>query len=70
MGETLKCPNCGAENQADARKCGACQYDLKSELECLRSIDVSLGVVKRILIWWLVVSFLGAAVYVAFRFRF
>jgi predicted amidophosphoribosyltransferase len=67
MAETLKCPNCRAETEADARKCGMCHYHLKSELECLRSIDVSLGIVKRILIWWLVVSFLGAAVYLATR---
>jgi hypothetical protein len=67
MAETLKCPNCGAETEPDARKCGKCQYYLKSELECLRSIDVSVGVMKRILIWWFVVSFLGAAAYLAFR---
>jgi predicted amidophosphoribosyltransferase len=67
MAETLKCPNCGAETEPDARKCGKCHYHLKSELECLRSIDVSLGVVKRILIWWLVVSFLGASLYLINR---
>jgi hypothetical protein len=69
MAETLKCPSCGAETEPDARKCGMCQYYLKSELECLRSIDASVGIVKRILIWWLVVSFLGAAAYLASRFR-
>jgi len=40
---------------------------LKSELECLRSIDASVGIIKRILIWWLVVSFLGAVAYTFFR---
>ena len=63
----MKCPNCRTEIEPDARKCGKCHYDLKSELECLRSIDVSVGVIKRILIWWLFVSFLGAAAYFAFR---
>jgi hypothetical protein len=67
MAETLKCPNCGAETEPDLRKCGMCQNDLKSELECLRSIDASVGIIKRILIWWLVVSFIGASVYLAFR---
>ena len=68
MAGTLKCPTCGAETEPDARNCGKCQYYLKSELECLRSIDRSVGIVKRILIWWLVVSFLGAVAYIAFRF--
>ncbi len=67
MAETLKCPSCGAETDLDARKCGKCQLYLKSELECLRSIDVAVGIMKRILIWWLVVSFLGAAVYLVSR---
>jgi hypothetical protein len=67
MTGTLKCPNCGAETESDARKCGKCQYYLKSEVECLRSIDASVGIIKRILIWWLVVSFLVAAAYLAFR---
>jgi len=67
MAETMKCPSCRAENEPDARKCGKCQYYLKSELECLRSIDVAVGVIKRILIWWVFVSFLAAAVYLAFR---
>jgi hypothetical protein len=68
MAETLKCPSCGAETEPDARKCGMCQRYLKSELECLRSIDASVGIMKRILIWWLVVSFLGAVVYIVSRF--
>ena len=65
MAETMKCPNCGAENESGARKCGKCQYDLKSELECLRSIDVAVGIIKRILIWWVFVSFVVAAVFLA-----
>jgi hypothetical protein len=67
MAETLKCPSCGAETEPDAQKCGKCQRPLKSELECLRSIEHSVGIIKRILIWWLVVSYLGAAAYLAFR---
>ena len=69
MTETLKCPNCGAETELDARNCGKCQRYLKSELECLRSIDASVGIMKRILIWWLVVSFMGAVVYIISRLR-
>jgi predicted amidophosphoribosyltransferase len=68
MAEPLKCPSCGAETERDARKCGKCQYPLRSELECLREIDRSVGIIKRILIWWLFVSFLGAVAYIAFRF--
>ena len=63
----MKCPNCRAEIEPDARKCVKCHYDLKSELECLRSIDVAVGVIKRILIWWVFVAFMGAAAYFAFR---
>jgi ribosomal protein L40E len=51
MAESMKCPSCGAETELEARNCGKCQYYLKSELECLRSIDRSVGIVKRILIW-------------------
>jgi hypothetical protein len=67
MAETLKCPSCGVETAADARKCGKCQYYLKSELECLRSIDRSVGIIQRILVWWVFVAFMGAAAYFAFR---
>jgi predicted amidophosphoribosyltransferase len=67
MAETLKCPSCGAETEPNTRKCGKCQLYLKSELECLRSIDASVGIMKRILIWWLVASFLGAVVYLVTR---
>jgi predicted amidophosphoribosyltransferase len=69
MSETLKCPSCAAETEPDARKCGKCQYPLQSELECLRSIDRSVGIMKRILIWWLVVSFMGGVVYLVSRLR-
>jgi hypothetical protein len=69
MAETLKCPSCGAETEPDARKCGRCQYYLKTELECLRSIDRAVGIMSRILIWWLVVSFMGGVVYLVSRLR-
>jgi hypothetical protein len=69
MADTLKCPSCGAETESGARKCGKCQYYLKSELECLRSIDAAVGIMKRILIWWLVVSFFGGVIYIVSRLR-
>jgi hypothetical protein len=69
MAETLKCPTCGTDNEPDARKCGKCQFYLKSELECLRSIDRAVGIMKRILIWWLVVSFMGGVVYLISKLR-
>jgi len=69
MAEILKCPRCGVETEPTAQSCGKCQYYLKSELECLRSIDASVGIMKRILIWWLVVSFLGGVVYIVSRLR-
>ena len=69
MAEAMKCPNCAAEIEPDARKCGKCRYDLKSELECLRSIDISVGVIKRILIWFVFVTFFGAVIYFAFHRR-
>jgi hypothetical protein len=34
----------------------------KSELDYLKSIDHSLGIIKRIAIWFLVVSFLGMVI--------
>jgi hypothetical protein len=69
MAETLKCPVCEADNNPDALKCGKCRLYLKSELECLRSIDRAVGIIKRILIWWLVVSFLGGVVYIVSKLR-
>jgi hypothetical protein len=69
MAETLKCPICGADNKPDALKCGKCQLYLKSELECLRSIDRAVGIMNRILIWWLVVSFMGGVVYIVSKLR-
>ena len=69
MAETLNCPSCGAETAPEARKCVKCRYPLQSELECLRSIERSVGIMKRILIWWLVVSFMGGVIYLIGRLR-
>jgi hypothetical protein len=59
--EKAKCPKCGQTSPISAKKCSAiaCRHDLKSELECLRSIDVSLITIRRIAKWWLVLSILG-----------
>jgi len=60
--EKTKCPKCGQTSPISAKKCSAavfCGYDLKSELECIRSIDVSLITIRRIAKWWLMLSILG-----------
>lgn len=56
--KTLKCPKCGRENEIPAIICSAipCRFRLKPELECLRSIDVSLITIRRIATWWLILS--------------
>jgi hypothetical protein len=64
MAETLKCPMRADKGTLCAK---VRQMPAKSELECLRSIDASVGIMQRMLIWWLVVSFLGAAAYLANR---
>jgi hypothetical protein len=79
---TTKCPNCGFENDLAAKLCASlpdaeykegCGSYLKSELECLRSLDVRstalmrvlneanayLKTIKSIAIWFLVLSMLG-----------
>jgi hypothetical protein len=58
---TTKCPECGFMNDADAKNCfaGACRAFLKSDAECLRSIDVSLRKIRRIAVWFLILSLLG-----------
>lgn len=62
--EKTKCPKCGETSPTSANKCAAiaCGYGLKSELECLRSIDVSLITIRRIAKWWLVLSILGVLI--------
>ena len=59
--EKTKCPKCGQASPISAKKCSglSCRADLKSEIECLRSIDVSLITIRRIAIWFLVLSILG-----------
>jgi len=59
--EKTKCPFCGRENWVTDKICGAtsCGSYLKSDIECLRSIDVSLRTTKRVAIWFLVLSILS-----------
>ena len=73
----LKCPYCGFLNQPDAKTCGArspiCRKYLKSDLECFRSIDVSLTTIKRIAIWWMIlpiVAAIGCTLYVLSQVRY
>ena len=77
-----KCPSCGRDNVATARACEwpSCRAPLKTDRECLWSIDeaitaasssllkvrndaaeinASLKTIKRIAIWFLVLSILG-----------
>jgi hypothetical protein len=83
MTETIKCPVCGTANDPTARECtyGSChtylkseleclrsieqshntrRADFKSEMDCLRSIDSSLKTIKRVAVWWSIVSILAA----------
>jgi predicted amidophosphoribosyltransferase len=69
VAETLICPNCEREVEPEARRCGKCNYYLKTELESLRSIDRLVGIIERILIWWLLVSFLAGTIYVLTRLK-
>jgi hypothetical protein len=60
----LRCPKCGLGNSPSDRKCEAlsCRYDLKSDIECLRSIDLSLKGIRRIAIWFLILSILSVLI--------
>jgi hypothetical protein len=65
MAETealLRCPKCGRPNSPSDRKCSFCSYALKSEIECVRSIDRSLKGIRRIAIWFLVISILSVVI--------
>ncbi len=42
-----------------AKKAPSCNAYLKSDVECLRSIDVSLRKIRRIAVYFLVLSILG-----------
>lgn len=68
--QTARCPSCHYDNEVGAKKCATegCKLYLKSELECLRTIDISLRTVKNIAVWWFVLSILGAAVYILGKF--
>jgi hypothetical protein len=74
--QTVKCQFCGSENEPTAERCayaGCARSDwnnrtsrrgvpiIKSEIECLRSIDVSLRTIKRIAMWWFILSILAIA---------
>ena len=69
-GAITKCLRCGFENDPDAERCAnpSCartdwNYGIsrqsKSETDYLRSINQSLTTIKRIAIWFLVISILG-----------
>ena len=61
VAQTAKCPYCGFLNDPAAKQCAStsCNSYLKSDLECLRSIEVSVRTIKRITIWWLILSIVG-----------
>jgi hypothetical protein len=69
VAETTKCPFCGWDNELETKECKnvPCHAYLKSELECLRTIDKSLRTIKSIAVWWVVLSVLGAVAYVLIR---
>lgn len=56
--ETLKCQFCKRDTPIGESACTKCGHYLKSELECARSIDHSLIILRRIAIWFLVLSIL------------
>jgi hypothetical protein len=71
MAELVKCMRCGAEGEYTrtcCRKCGAYIPPTGAEAEAkqsdppidyLRDINASLRTIKRIAIWWLILSILG-----------
>jgi hypothetical protein len=72
MAETVTCPKCGAEGEylrTCCRKCGDYIPAVVAKTEAsgrsdptlghLENIDASLRTIKRIAIWWLVLSILG-----------
>ena len=60
--ETVRCPKCGFKNDPISRMCGAaaCRTELKTDLECLRSIDLSAKSIRLMMIWWWIVAIVGA----------
>ncbi len=70
--ETTKCPSCGVENEPTEKRCKSvrCRCYLKSDVECLRSIDLSIRTIKRIAILWVllvIAAILGFVVYLVDR---
>lgn len=59
--EAIACPKCGFRNAPGVRMCAAsaCRTKLKTDLECLRSIDLSARSIKRIMIFWTVIAIIG-----------
>lgn len=59
-----KCPNCGRENDLNEKLCvwPTCQFPLKTSLECLRTIDISLTTIRRIGLWFVTLSVLAIGV--------
>jgi len=60
--ETTKCPRCNFDNALDAKVCASphdCRTYLKSDLECLRSNELSLRTIKRLLKWWMFLTIVG-----------
>jgi hypothetical protein len=80
MAETLKCPTCNSDLDSVTRSCTKCNLYVRSELEILRDMDAalknlkvlaeinaSLKTIKGIALWWLILSILGALLYVLSR---
>jgi hypothetical protein len=59
--ETAKCPRWGRENSLDEAVCQkpSCSYSLKSDIECLRSIERLTRSIKGIAVWFLVLSIIS-----------
>ena len=76
MSERLRCPDCGSEVDSATRNCAKCKVYIRSELELLRiiettlkpiaDIDASLKTIKNIAVWWLILSIIGAAIFVLY----
>jgi ribosomal protein L37AE/L43A len=68
----MTCPSCGRRDLNEfADKCDTCGYAFRGPqmdpLPVLASINRSLRTIKSILVWWLALSIIAAAVYVISR---
>lgn len=63
----MKCPACGAANVFNAERC-KCGYVFQGpqteSVACLASIERSVRTIKRLLIWWFVLTLIGGALWV------